>query len=283
MKTLKILSFNAAILNIRIIGYSVYRPVDFIEQRLGELIRVLRKIDADIVFLQELFHRKYQSALCRALADIYPYNTGQTYPGPGLRLGNELVTLSKLRLFKGGLVRFSRAPAEELRHTSKGFYCNELDLGQQERLQLINYHVSAGGKDSHPESAEMEIIRASQIQQILDNIAADKKTLLVGDLNAGPDSSTSNYQQVIGAGFIDTFSEAGGQGVTWDPQNPLVEAGLESHLPAQRIDHIFIDQSLSSMCKIIHSQIVIDEKPLKTRLGATPLSDHYGVLTTIDL
>lgn len=283
MKTLKILSFNAAILDIRIIGYSVYRPVDFIEQRLSELIRVLRKLDADVVFLQELFHRKYQSALCRALADIYPYTTGQTYLGPGLRLGNELITLSKLPLFKGALMRFTQAPTEELRHTSKGFYFNELDLGKQGTFQLINYHVSAGGKHSHPESTKMETIRAAQIQQILDNITANKKTLLVGDLNAGPDSSHDNYQQVVDAGFIDTFNEAGGQGVTWDPQNPLVEAGLESHLPAQRIDHIFIDQNLSSMCEVIHSQIVIDEKPLRTGLGATPLSDHYGVLTTIGL
>ena len=131
-----------------------------------------------------------------------------------------------------------------------------------------------------PKSAAMEQIRAAQIQQIVDSTDSSEKTLLVGDLNAGPDSSPDNYQQVLDAGFVDTFFS---NGITWDPANPLVEVGLESHLPPNVLTTSLLINSSQPGARSSTRQIVMDEKPLQTRLGATPLSDHYGVLTTLRL
>ena len=78
-----------------------------------------------------------------------------------------------------------------------------------------------------------------------------------------------------------TFSHSGKEGYTWDPANPLVAAGTEAHLPPQRIDHIFIDAGQQSETRIHGTQIVLDEICVRTDAGEFPLSDHYGVLASL--
>ena len=149
-------------------------------------------------------------------------------------------------------------------------------------IKLVNFHASAGGKKAHPESQEMEDIRSLQIQQILDSLDTKEKVLLVGDLNAGPHTSTENYQQVLQAKFTDAFHSASEGEITWDPVNPLVQFGIESHLPPQRIDHIFINGPLGTRLKPIKTEIILDETILHSPIGKIPLSDHYGVLSHME-
>ena len=93
----------------------------------------------------------------------------------------------------------------------------------------------------------MEHIRALQIRQLLGSLDGAMPTLLAGDLNAGLETSRTNYAEIISRGFIDAFVSCGGQGITWDPDNPLVANHGENHLPAQRIDHVFLDSSATDL------------------------------------
>jgi endonuclease/exonuclease/phosphatase family metal-dependent hydrolase len=165
---LKVITFNAAILDVRIFNRSFFRPVDFIPQRLHQLAIVLEQSGADIIFLQEMFHRDKQDFLCQALQKSYPYVLGHAPPGWKFRLGNELLIFSRFSLTGGRLIRFKHAPAEELRHTSKGFYHLQVELPVVGKLNLVNFHMSAGGKHGHPESGIMESIRLRQIEQLLE-------------------------------------------------------------------------------------------------------------------
>ena len=73
------------------------------------------------------------------------------------------------------------------------------------------------------------------------------------------------------------------QCISWDPKNPLVKNSKEHHLPAQRIDHIFINSQLSESVNPIEARIVLDEHYVQTAIGEIPLSDHYGLLATLQI
>jgi len=274
---LKVITFNAAILDVCFFGHSFHRPVGHIELRLRRLARALEESDADIVFLQEMFHRYRQESMCRMLPKCYPFVRGFASAGWKLRLGNELLVLSRFPISDGKLIRFKDAPAEELRHTSKGFYHVQSELPKVGNVNFINFHMSAGGKHKHPQSRVMEAIRQKQIEQLLDYTRGLNKIMLAGDLNAGPETSSNNYQRFISAGYHDLFAAVAAQGISWDPANPLVARGAESHLPAQRIDHVFADKLLFDCLQVIEAKIIFTDHCVITSDSAVPLSDHYGL------
>lgn len=276
---LSILTFNAALQNIRFFDYSVYCPVKYVSERLTSLTCELLHIDADIMLVQEVFHRDIQDDLYNKLKNHYPYATGFSRSGLKLRLGNELLIFSKLPLSHGRLIRFNNASTEEKLFTSKGFYHTAISITGVGKVELINFHTTAGGIHSHPENQQMEKIRSQQIKQMLTYIKDLKFVILAGDLNAGPHTSTSNYRQVIDANFSDTSSSLNNSLITWDPENPLVTNGSESHLPAQAIDHIFVNKDLSDFMAPTETKVILDKKLLTTPAGRIPLSDHYGLLT----
>jgi len=274
---LKVITFNAAILDVCVFGYNFYRPVEFIEQRLQHLAIALEQSNADIIFLQELFHRNYQDILSHALKRSYPYILGHAPRGWKLRLGNELLILSRYPLTAGQLTRFKQAPAEELRHTSKGFYHAQIEVPELGKLNLVNFHMSAGGKYKHPQSRSMEKIRHQQIKQLLALTQNLDNAIIAGDLNAGPEVSNENYQQMLSANLYDLFAESGALGMSWDPFNPLVVRGNESHLPAQRIDHIFTDNKMFKTINNVKASITFDKPCVANDKSVFPLSDHYAI------
>lgn len=271
-----ILTINAALQDIRFLYCSLYRPIGYIEERLTHLAEEIKRLGSDIVCVQELFHHRLQHRFYSLLQADYPHAAGFAKRGAKLRLGNELMIFSKLPLFAGELTRFRKATLEERVFTSKGMYkvFAEAPAG---RLQLINFHLTAGGMRQHPESRDMEVLRTLQMRQLLEYAAAEMPTVLAGDLNAGPEASRTNYEGVLAAGFIDAFAAAGGKGLTWDPENPLVARHQESHLPAQRIDHIFLNPSAASLLRPDSAHIVLNAACIPVDGGNIPVSDHYGV------
>ena len=264
--------------DIRILGCSMYRPVDFIQQRLIALAKQLEVLKPDVICLQELFHPDLQQQLYSSLQSIYPHVTGFAKTGFKLRLGNELITFSKFPLKNENLIRFSQATTEERLFTSKGIYQMTLESPIGE-IQLINMHMTAGGLRHHPEDHRLEKMRANQIQQMLASVTNNAPTLLVGDLNAGPDSSRTNYLSLLEKGYTDAFTEVNGSGNTWDPGNPLVASNNESHLPTQRVDHIFLNQAALKLFEPVSGNIVLNEHSIDLSSGEKiPISDHYGLL-----
>jgi len=274
---LSILTFNAAIQNIRILGLSVYQPVNYIQERLEELSKKLIELKPDIICLQELFHPRLQQQLYGMLKSDYLYSNGFAETGFRLRLGNELLIISKFPLQEGKLFRFFNASIEEQLFTSIGFYSTLLD-GPVGKMQLVNMHMTAGGLCNHPEDQHMEKIRSNQIRQLMNTVSNEIPTLLVGDLNAGPETSQNNYHAVLDAGFTDAFAKIGSSGVTWDPSNPLVASSNENNLPAQRIDHIFLNQMALKLLIPVSGNIVLNDQSIELpNSSKIPISDHYGL------
>ncbi len=280
---LKVLTFNAAMLDVRIFGHSFYRPLDHIDARLTVLAEQLQRFSADIVFLQEVFHHDKQQVLLEQLDHYYPYVCGLARAGLKIRLDNELLILSRFPLGQGVLQRFKKAPAEELRHTSKGFYHIPADIPGLGTVNLLNFHMSAGGKHGHPQSPLMEAIRSEQIQQLVDYCRTLDCVILAGDLNAGPQISKENYQLLLDCGYHDLFSSVGAAGISWDPDNPLVRQGPDAHLPAGRIDHIFADATLLTRLQTDEAGVAFSEALVELAESRIPISDHYAISATLSI
>ena len=276
---ISLLTINAAIQDVRLFSRSVYRPIRHTRERLHGLARQISSLDPDIICVQEMFHHDLQGRLHALLRDQYPHMAGLARAGIKFRLDNELLIIAKFPLAGGRLSRFRHAPTEEQLFTSKGFYGADVRLPGTGTIRLINFHMTAGGIRQHPESTHMERIRALQIRQLLDSLDRGLPTVLAGDLNAGMETSRTNYDAIISRGFIDAFQGCGGTGVTWDPDNPLVANYGESHLPAQRIDHVFLDSSAAHRLIPELGQIVMQDACVSLPEGQNiPVSDHYGVL-----
>lgn len=278
---LRVVSFNAAIQDIRLLGHSIYCPVAWPRERLQHLPGALLALDADVICLQEMFHRPLQDWLCRRMSRQYTHVAGLARPGPALRLGNELLVLSRHPLADARLFRFHDATPEERRFTNRGFLHVRMEVRGLGSVDLINFHTTAGGARAHPESPQMEAIRRRQVAQMLGHAGSLPLPLMVGDLNAGPHTSTDIYKELIAHGHMDAFSGAGAEGITWDPANPLVARGGEAHLPGQRIDHVFLSAGLRQRAIPVEARIALQEHVALTPGGAMPCSDHYGILTDL--
>lgn len=274
-----LLTINAAIQDVRLFARSLYRPLRHTRERLHSLAHQIIKLEPDIICLQEMFHHDLQSNFHALLHHRYPYVVGLGSSGIKYRLDNELLTFSRFPLTRASLHRFRHAALEERLFTSKGFYRMEVHLPAVGTMQLINFHMTAGGLRHHPESPHMEHLRNLQIRQLLETLNGDMPTILAGDLNAGREVSRVNYDALINRGFTDAFQSGGGSGTSWDPANPLVAHYQENHLPPQRIDHVFLDPRAHELLTAGKAEIVLHEHCVTVPGGEqVPVSDHYGVL-----
>jgi len=274
-----LLTINAAIQDVRLFSRSVYRPLRHTLERLHGLARQISMLDPDIICIQEMYHHDLQSRLQALLRDRYLYMAGLGSTGLKMRLDNELLVMAKFPLTRGKLTRFRHAALEERLFTSKGYFETGINVPGAGTLRLINFHMTAGGIRQHPESPRMEHIRSLQIRQLLGSLDNGLPTVLAGDLNAGPETSRTNYDEIINHGFIDAFHDSGGTGYSWDPYNPLVANHGEGHLPAQRIDHVFLDPGAAAMLSPCSGRIVMQDECVSLPAGQkTTVSDHYGVL-----
>lgn len=282
MPKLSILTLNAAIQDLRLFSRSLYCPVPHSQERLAALPEELRAVAADIVCLQEMFHPDLQHRLHQSVRDEYPFAAGFAATRPGLRLMSEFLVLSRFPINAGRLHRFAVATPEELMFTSKGYHDFSVTVAGLGTVEMLNFHLTAGGLRAHPQSPAMERIRERQVRQIIAHADGRHSFILAGDLNAGPQSSTHLYRQVLEAGYVDAFAEAGGDGISWDPANPLVAGGREHPLPPQRIDHVFLSRSLAERLKPAAARIVLSDCRVEAEGTPVPVSDHYGVLTVLE-
>ncbi len=199
------------------------------------------------------------------------------------RLDNELVTLSKFPLLQDEFIRFTQAALEEKYFMQRGLMHMKMKVDTDRHIHLFNIHLTAGGLNQHPESERMKKIRSAQIHQLLKLIPEQEPTIIAGDFNTGPESSAENYAQLLEHGLIDTFTVAEGQGISWDPANPLVAGFDKTSLPGQRVDHIFMNNAANLLLTSKNAEIVMTEPTVTTDQGQDiPVSDHYGVLVTFE-
>jgi endonuclease/exonuclease/phosphatase family metal-dependent hydrolase len=283
----RFITLNAFLLDVRLLGlWRLYKAAPYLEERLAALPDALRPLEADVICLQEVFRKPYRRFLADRLGDIYPHSAG--IRSSGMPPGTGLMVLSRHPIESARTVEFRAAFLEGRLAIRMGMLDCTIRLPDLGRCRVINVHLAAGGLFHHPESRRSDALRRRQIAELLAHAEASGLTIICGDLNSGPDSSLTNYRQVLDGGFVDAFAAAAGSDnparrtMTWDPGNPLISGDMNRALPAQRIDHILLGRACADDYVIGEAGVVLHEPRVLLADGQrVPLSDHYGLAADI--
>lgn len=214
--------------------------------------------------MQEVYHIKHKKFLLNSLKDTYPY-IYFSHHSFRFSLESGLVIISKEKLENVSFHQFKHKCLEEKLFAQAGFasFVKENSL-------YVNVHLTAGGL-SGPESKKTEIIRAFQIEELLEYIGSFnlKTKFIIGDLNCGPDVSIDNFLLFLNNGFNQSSNTI----YTWDPENILNKNGIHSHCPKQSIDHILI-KGVDNF----KTEILFNKPEIKVKNSLVTLSDHYGII-----
>jgi endonuclease/exonuclease/phosphatase family metal-dependent hydrolase len=220
-------------------GYNVDGGQDF-----EAIARVIEDSGADVIGLQEVSRGRLMDGavdmttwLSRRLEmQVLFLGTGEPTWGNAL--------LSKYPIIESGEGNLP----DEGSLLKRGYLWAAIDVGEDEPLYVIVTHLHHIVADSQ--------VRQVQVPVILDFWDGRGQTILLGDLNAGPDSVEMGL--ISKAGLVDSWAESGvGDGYTYYATRP-----------DKRIDFLW------------HSP---DLKALEIEVIQTPASDHLPVIGEMNL
>jgi len=261
------------------------QPTPYVEERFDALAPALIATGADTIAVQEIYERRHMLRLRQQLAHVYPHAAwGGWRPWPLISSGLALFSRSPIA---HRFVPFRDGPIDERMFARKGVL---VAVAQgKPRIALLNVHTTAGGVLALPEDGRIERIRARQIAELL-QLAADTDAalkIILGDLNAGPGVSDSNYRAFAQAGWVDAHSSVSTttSEVTWDPSNPLNAGGPHESCPPQRIDHVFLRRAdlERGVLTPVSSEVLFRTPSVRVGDTAVTLSDHYGLRVLLDV
>ncbi|MFC2176315.1 endonuclease/exonuclease/phosphatase family protein [Bacteroidota bacterium] len=283
--TITVGTFNAAILKMKVAGKN-FEPTPLTIERLHEIPNQLRKLDVDILGIQEVYEEENKLYLIDELKSEFPYCIYyQKRRKKSVGLPNGLMFLSKIPILASQFTLYHRNPLTEKIMADKGILTVELMVGSK-RITITNTHTTVGGGLYHTESDKANSVRNKQIQQAIQITRSTKSLIeiILGDFNAGPNVSAINYQLLLDSGFVDTYNTICGDTcdeATWDPTNILNNSGHFPDSPPQRIDNIFVTSN--GEFEVLSGDVILDEEVLENEGKMYPISDHYGYSTRIKL
>lgn len=289
-----------------------------IEARSEVIPTELAKTNADVIALQEVWSEKYKNQLIAGFQKAgYPYFYHEDLKSSfWLRgwLGNGLLFISKYPLeipekLEDRVLGFAQFTRPDEYFARKGALHVRVRIGSHE-ISLYNTHLGAISFVSKQNRFhdQQEINRLKQSQQLRNFVQKTKggrPVILVGDFNAHyktylDGSYTTqlvrDYQELT-CGHTDNHclnledsyrsrtDDESEQYFTASPQfNRYIgmPAFSKDETPARMIDYIFV--SRTDRIKISDSRIVLYENmKIPNREEELPLSDHFGVLTSLEL
>ena len=258
---------------VRVVTWNLWWRFGPWEERAPAIVETLRRLDPDIVCLQE----------------VWGTTDGDTFAARlGEQLGREHVYASELELdgltFGNAVLsrwpiaasEHRRLPAPEGQDEQRTVVRADID-GPRGRLQVFCTHLNWRFDHS--------LARQEQVRFITDWIAASKPRehppIFCGDLNADPASDEIRLLTgraavpTPGLVFHDAWDVAGdGPGFTWSNDNPYARLDLEV---SRRIDFVYSGWPRAGGAGHVTSCRVIGQDAVD---GVVP-SDHYGVLAEL--
>jgi endonuclease/exonuclease/phosphatase family metal-dependent hydrolase len=263
---------------IKIISFNIWGlPLWFVRdraKRLAGLIKYLKKLDADIVCLQEVFDPKDRLKLIKDLGDVYKTTNDITNHRRilGLKLFDKsggLVILSKWPILDSTFVPHNRLANSTIGEVfgRKGFLRATIKtpLG---KLEVINIHL-------HEEGVWFadRVIRRNQLFRILTQASGKENvSILAGDFNQGDLLKRSEFMSLLEYKGFKHASEGLELEPSYRLENPYYN-GLFNVPYSERLDYIFVRQLAMLKLKVASYQAKILEPSL---------SDHDPVILTLE-
>jgi endonuclease/exonuclease/phosphatase family metal-dependent hydrolase len=264
---------------VRIATWNVWGRYGPWEERLPAIVETLRRVDADIVGLQEVWadeQRSQAEELAAALGYtelVYEANLELA----GVRSGNAVLSRWPI-----GHTEVRRLPREadsaaDDEGEERLVVLAEVD-GPRGPIQVFCAHLSW--------RADHSGIRQAQVAEICRFVRERRPrsfpAVLLGDLNADPDSDElrtltgRRTAPVPGVMFRDVWAAVGNDRSTptWSNENPFAAASLDLD---RRIDYILVAAPKAAGCGHPLTASVFGDEPIGGMLG----SDHFGIVADL--
>jgi endonuclease/exonuclease/phosphatase family metal-dependent hydrolase len=264
---------------VRIATWNLWGRYGPWEARLPAITETLRRIDADIVGLQEVWEddrRSQASELAAALGYTEPV-FAPNLEREGARSGNAVLSRWPIRRHAVRRLPREAAGAADDEGEERLVVLAEVD-GPRGPIQVFCAHLSWRGDHSG--------IRQEQVAEICRFVRESRPrsfpAVLLGDLNADPDSDElriltgQRAVAVPGVMFRDVWTWVGNsdRGVTWSNDNPFAAASLDLD---RRIDHILVAAPKAGGCGQPLAAWNAGNEPIDDMYG----SDHFAVVTDL--
>jgi endonuclease/exonuclease/phosphatase family metal-dependent hydrolase len=244
------------------------------EERLPAIIETIRRLDPDIVALQEVWFADGTSS-AGAIADAlgYEHVAGHRLSMTDVGFGNAV--LSRWPVSETLMVALPQGPVDHDEERCCVLGVVETPTGP---VQVWSTHLNW----RHDESS----VRQEQVRTLCTAIAErrprDYPPILCGDFNAEPDSDEirmlTGKAAVPAAGLVFrdawTAPDVAGDGITWASRNPYAVREFEQD---RRIDYVFTGWRRNDGRGAPVSARVVGDEPID---GVWP-SDHFGVLAQL--
>jgi endonuclease/exonuclease/phosphatase family metal-dependent hydrolase len=283
---ISIATYNTGLIRAQLAGFTLFEFAPHVEIRSKYISSTVLSAQPDIICFQEIFSGSHLRKIAESLTPTHPYRYAPKSLRPKI-FGSGLALFSRYPILQCNGSWFKSQLLEESLFAPKGYLSVTLDTGNNGLLEVINSHTTAGGSKHHPESSIADRCRQLQLDEMVEfsqqRDASVVHSLIVGDLNCGPEASRANYESILSCGFTDLIVAADPNGrapVTWDPKNPLNIESPHKTSPPQRIDHVLANSRSTLLVgnyKLIGTESTVE---LSTESRCTP-SDHYGVVVSL--
>jgi endonuclease/exonuclease/phosphatase family metal-dependent hydrolase len=262
---------------LRVLSWNLWWRFGPWQARQPAIIETLRRIDADVLCLQEVWETREGKSQAAMIADALGYR--HVYAaGLGLDIAPESLGNAIVSRWPITGARALTLPAPEGLDEMRGVLRADID-GPQGPFEVFCTHLNWRLDQSH--------VRQEQVASICRFIAETREgrtfpPILCGDFNAEPDAA--EIRQLVGAAaapvpklvFFDAWRVAGtgGPGWTWSRLNPFTAADPE---PDKRIDYVFVGYpGEGARGEIVEARV----EGVEASGGVQP-SDHYAVCAEI--
>lgn len=243
------------------------------EERLARIIDELRRVDADVVALQEVWNADGESSasLIADALDLEVCLATTTTMDPDVGFGNAVLARWPI----AGQAT-TRLPAGEAHDEQRLVLRAEVD-GPRGPLQVFSTHLNWRFDHS--------AIRQAQVEELTRFVAESRPrsypAIVCGDFNAEPDSDeirtlTGRRPVANDVVLVDCWRSVHPEdvGFTWNGENPFVAEQLEFD---RRIDYVFAGWPKARGLGHPVTASLIGAEPID---GTWP-SDHYGVVVEL--
>ncbi|PZF81568.1 endonuclease/exonuclease/phosphatase family protein [Jiangella anatolica] len=247
---------------------------EWMERQIG-IAATLATHRPDIVGLQETWatRESSQAAVLAAPLGMHSVFGGPSLPHPIEEPGHDGVGL--------GLAILSRWP---IRHAWTHRLPSSRDQVPVALIAAVDHptgrlHVVCVCAEHHAHLAEDHLAQTRELAALATDLSAlGDPVLLLGDLNAGPD--TPEIAALTGDGTVTdawTASGADGDGVTLSAALPMAPLGATKQLN-RRIDYILFRAPDGTKPPKVHTATVLDQP-----VGGLYPSDHFAVVADLEL
>ncbi len=253
---------------LNILSWNVFlRPAILNDQqmdRVDSIASYLIGTDADVLVLQEVFHKKAKRKLIKRLKSQYHFST-ETGKKSFWGVSSGVLILSKHKIVKEKHVNFKAATGSD-KMACKGGISAIIDFFGS-KIQIIGTHLQAGRGEKRNRIRRKQLRKLKTIED-----STTTASIYVGDFNIAKE--TASYSQMMEDLECENINPLGEKQSTANfSDNELYPTSGKS----KWIDFILLRKSRKA--KLLKSKIEEPKSRIRNRLSR--LSDHNPIISTI--